>query len=99
MFLLTLFFPLCLSLFFLSRTIWMTIFWAHRTASICLTDQEERDSTLDLSRQYEWQSGYTFDMHLEFIEQRWNQVDSYRQQQQQQQQQPPAANAFFMDTS
>lgn len=55
----------------------MTIFWAHRIASICLEDPEARAETLDQSRQYEWQTGYTFDMHLEFIQNRWDEIDGY----------------------
>lgn len=64
---------------------WITIYWAHRSASICLTDIEERSDALDLTRQYEWQTGYTFSMHLALIESRWNIIDAANNPQQQQQ--------------
>lgn len=60
---------------------WITIYWAHRSASICLQTMEERSDALDLSRQYEWQTGYTFNMHLALIEARWNVVDAAQNRQ------------------
>lgn len=54
---------------------WVTIYWAHRTAAICLTGAEEREDALYLTRQYEWRTGYTFTTHLKLIEDRWNVVD------------------------
>lgn len=55
---------------------WITIYWAHRAAAMCLMTQEERDDATDLTRQYEWQTGYTFGMHMALIESRWNVIDA-----------------------
>lgn len=56
----------------------MTTFWTHKTACICLEDPEARADAQELSREYEWVTGYTFDMHWEKIGMRWKQVDEYK---------------------
>lgn len=66
-------------------TLWVTTYWAHRMASICLEEPEARDDALELSRQYEWQTGYTSDMHLEIIQTRWDELDEYKRKKQEQQ--------------
>lgn len=55
---------------------WITIYWAHKSASMCFTDQTERDEALELSCQYEWQTGFTFEMHLKAIQSRWTVLDT-----------------------
>lgn len=55
---------------------WITIYWAHKSAASCITDQTERDEALELSCQYEWQTGFTFEMHLKAIQSRWTILDT-----------------------
>lgn len=56
----------------------MSVFWAHGTACICLEDPEIRDEAAELSRQYDWVTGYLFNTHWDGILRRWNQLDAHK---------------------
>lgn len=56
----------------------MITFWTHKQACICLEDAEAREDAQELSREYEWVTGYTFDMHWENIYARWRTIDEYK---------------------
>lgn len=65
-----------------NQTGWIATHWCHRISTCCIEDPDTRDDALEISRQYEWQTGYIYEQHFHVIQKRWNEIDAHKNRKQ-----------------